>query len=53
MKCLSFGLWGADPVYNVGAIRNADLDAVLRAERTVPRWKRMRNRLRWRAGPWG
>ncbi|MEX1075714.1 MAG: hypothetical protein WED27_04600 [Pirellulales bacterium] len=31
----------------------SDIDAVLKAERAVPRWKRLRSCLRRRAGPWG
>jgi protein O-GlcNAc transferase len=29
MKYLSFSLWGNNPIYNVGAIKNAELSKVL------------------------
>lgn len=34
MKAITFSLWGDSPVYNIGAIRNADLAAEL-----YPEWK--------------
>jgi protein O-GlcNAc transferase len=34
MKVISFSLWGSNPVYTVGAIRNAEL-----AKELFPEWK--------------
>ena len=33
MKLITFSLWGADPIYTIGAIKNADL-----AEKIYPGW---------------